>query len=395
MILKKYTLVFMFFISFATLSHSSSIAPNKENINPKHSSDVEMKVPEEVLPSSGKKRKALVEIENVHENQPNISSKRVKSSHNYSGAIVEILEEFGINPDLLWLSSRYVSHREERLNIKKSIKDIPKHLGVVFENIITSFKFILNQNYINNNIIYKDILRRIHELTGQKGNFNDLVIKLERRNLRVLEFTPDFYEVETKVETEEEREARKKHEKILLKKVLEDNQVDHSRVSSLEKFEEESWKGFIRYFSDRKQKIDKREIKRKISRGEIERVFDRLVAPHYEKFESSGTFFYAPKTILWDLKKDGLTNLQRLKIGLAPIGVDGVAMNVHHVTHHQPGYYILITQTFHQKNNQSLYFKSARHYPVEKNIDRSGFEKIKKSIFLKIASIIEETLTNP
>lgn len=80
--------------------------------------------------------------------------------------------------------------------------------------------------------------------------------------------------------------------------------------------------------------------------------------------------------------------MQRLKAGLAPIGVDGKTMNVHHVTHQQPGYYVLLTEEFHQKNNQNLHFKSARHYPIQKNVDRSEFERIKTGIFLKLAKIM-------
>lgn len=52
---------------------------------------------------------------------------------------------------------------------------------------------------------------------------------------------------------------------------------------------------------------------------------------------------------------DGLTNIQRMKNGSAPIGRDGLEINLHHLTQDEPGAMAEVLSSFHAKNNRALH----------------------------------------
>ena len=51
---------------------------------------------------------------------------------------------------------------------------------------------------------------------------------------------------------------------------------------------------------------------------------------------------------------EGLTNLQRMQQGLAPIGPDGQSMQLHHMLQTQDGPIAEVTRTFHQQNYSTI-----------------------------------------
>lgn len=55
---------------------------------------------------------------------------------------------------------------------------------------------------------------------------------------------------------------------------------------------------------------------------------------------------------------DGLTNIQRMKGGNAPIGHDGLEINLHHATQDEPGAVIEILSSYHSKNDRALHIYS-------------------------------------
>jgi RHS repeat-associated protein len=55
---------------------------------------------------------------------------------------------------------------------------------------------------------------------------------------------------------------------------------------------------------------------------------------------------------------DGLTNIQRMKLGNAPIGNDGLEINLHHLTQDEPGSMVEILSSYHSKNDRILHMYS-------------------------------------
>ena len=51
----------------------------------------------------------------------------------------------------------------------------------------------------------------------------------------------------------------------------------------------------------------------------------------------------------------GRTNVQRMEKGLAPIGPDGLEINLHHVTQDEPGPMAELVSTQHQENDRLLH----------------------------------------
>ncbi|UWR01136.1 DUF4150 domain-containing protein (plasmid) [Rhodobacteraceae bacterium S2214] len=55
------------------------------------------------------------------------------------------------------------------------------------------------------------------------------------------------------------------------------------------------------------------------------------------------------------IDEDGLTNIERMADGRAPIGIDGEELNLHHLTQTEPGTLVEMTQTMHQENRRLLH----------------------------------------
>ncbi|EKM0669014.1 RHS domain-containing protein [Cronobacter turicensis] len=55
---------------------------------------------------------------------------------------------------------------------------------------------------------------------------------------------------------------------------------------------------------------------------------------------------------------DGATNIQRMQAGNAPIGHDGLELNLHHLTQDEPGAMVEILSSYHSKNDRILHMYS-------------------------------------
>jgi len=73
--------------------------------------------------------------------------------------------------------------------------------------------------------------------------------------------------------------------------------------------------------------------------------------------------------------KSGLTNMERAKQGLAPIGKDGKPVNIHHVDQTNIGPVKEITATQHQQNYKELHTNIGQS---PSQIDRNDFNKWRK-----------------
>ena len=55
---------------------------------------------------------------------------------------------------------------------------------------------------------------------------------------------------------------------------------------------------------------------------------------------------------------DGLSNIQRMQAGNAPIGKDGLELNLHHLTQDEPGSMVELLSSYHSKNDRILHMYS-------------------------------------
>jgi len=83
--------------------------------------------------------------------------------------------------------------------------------------------------------------------------------------------------------------------------------------------------------------------------------------------QRNSTFFPRAKDAL------GRTNIQRMKQGLAPIGKDGKAIELHHLKQKNDGMIVELTSTEHRANSKVLH-----RYRQESEIDRNAFNKFKQ-----------------
>ncbi len=83
----------------------------------------------------------------------------------------------------------------------------------------------------------------------------------------------------------------------------------------------------------------------------------------------------------------GMTNLERMKNGNAPLSADGKTFDLHHVGQEADATLAILKKSEHQKFTKDL------HVLVDKSkIDRSIFEGQKKKIWKTMATMLEEGL---
>ena len=70
--------------------------------------------------------------------------------------------------------------------------------------------------------------------------------------------------------------------------------------------------------------------------------------------------------------KQGRTNIERMKQGLAPIGNDGKSVNIHHIDQTNDGPVMEIMATEHQKNYRLLHTNTGKY---SSRINRKEFDK--------------------
>ena len=92
----------------------------------------------------------------------------------------------------------------------------------------------------------------------------------------------------------------------------------------------------------------------------------------------NSTFFPHVKDAL------GRSNIQRMKQGLAPIGKDGKAVELHHLKQKDDGLIIELTSKEHNINSKVLH-----QYKKESEINRNAFNKFKKLYWQKRAKDFE------
>lgn len=83
--------------------------------------------------------------------------------------------------------------------------------------------------------------------------------------------------------------------------------------------------------------------------------------------QRNSTFFPHVKDAL------GRSNIERMKLGLAPLGKDGKAVELHHLKQKDNGLIIELTRREH-----NIYSNNLHRYKQESEINRNAFNKFKK-----------------
>lgn len=83
-------------------------------------------------------------------------------------------------------------------------------------------------------------------------------------------------------------------------------------------------------------------------------------------------------------QKSGMTNLELMQSGRAPIGPDGQPINLHHMLQTQDGPIAELTQTFHQQNYSSIHINAGSNLPS--GINRSAFNSWRTQYWMNRAN---------
>jgi len=84
------------------------------------------------------------------------------------------------------------------------------------------------------------------------------------------------------------------------------------------------------------------------------------------------------------VKINGMTNIERMRLGLAPIGKDGKPIELHHLKQKDNGIIVELTSTEHRQNSKILH-----RYETKSQINRQKFNKWKKEYWKQRAKDFE------
>ncbi len=195
-------------------------------------------------------------------------------------------------------------------------------------------------------------------------------------SLNVRHFTADLLVEEEAPETDRERAKRKATQESAFRKLEQERGVSTRDSQLIMEDSQKKWHNFFKYMEIRTQEIDATKTG-KITANEIEDVFKRYLESDYQKVTIDGCdLCYNPDEI--DLARSdilGRKNVQLMKRGLSPIGVDGKPMNVHHLTRRHPGTLVLMTETFHGENSKLLHIRNTQYMRQPGPVDRNEFSQ--------------------
>lgn len=102
-----------------------------------------------------------------------------------------------------------------------------------------------------------------------------------------------------------------------------------------------------------------------------------------------GLIFYCNDSAI-DLKKTdarGRSNLQRMEKGLAPVGTDGLPINLHHMCQRENESIMELSKTMHQANYRVLHINSGSDIPS--GINRMAFGILRRAFWQRRAQILK------
>lgn len=321
-------------------------------------------------------------------------SKRLKSQplHGFNKKMAEQLEALKLNPARVWGFHQILYHGEPALIIAQRYGLSKEEGRVFFEETLKSRHF-LRVEAISSHFLYTNALLASASQINRsfmnkcRETFADSLREAERKFFRQ---PPDNQMIAFKHQERQERQRLNWQSGVFTEE----------RDAQTLALEQEKWQDFFAYFKTRN-------ARQPLKRKEIEETFEKLVAPHYAYFyinkddKEQGIFFYAPDTLspnrLDNFTNPGpRTNIERVQDeGLSPIGADYAEMNIHHLTYHQPGVYVLLSRSFHRDFCQQLHFSVRENYKRPPAPDRRMFTHIKQDhIFPQLGELMEVESTS-
>ncbi|MFL0439938.1 HNH/ENDO VII family nuclease, partial [Enterococcus pernyi] len=113
---------------------------------------------------------------------------------------------------------------------------------------------------------------------------------------------------------------------------------------------------------------------KEVGGGEATNNYSQLREYWKKDVDFKGTKVYQRDSII-DINKidvKGRSNLQRMELGLAPLGPDDNPINLHHMTQRDISSIAEVEQSFHQINSKTIHINSNS---VPSGIDRKSFNK--------------------
>jgi hypothetical protein len=199
----------------------------------------------------------------------------------------------------------------------------------------------------------------------------------------------DAFTEEEREETQEERIERKALERKIFLTMEADQGLAAEDLKDILVEEKVSWHRYFQYFKAKKEAYQLDKTTGKIRRAELEMIFEKNVAKFYQKLiVDQYTLYYHPDLInleRQDTKRR--TNLERMEAELCPIGPDGEEMNFHHLTHHDPGIIVLLSDALHKSESGKLHFPKS-FYRRPGPVDRVSFDRSRKNMIYALLEIM-------
>lgn len=98
----------------------------------------------------------------------------------------------------------------------------------------------------------------------------------------------------------------------------------------------------------------------------------------YRKIHFRGTDFYVAEGTFELAQRDcrGRSNLQRMKQGLAPLGTDGMYVNLHHMIQQESGGIMEVLESVHKKGHKVLHINPSS---IPSGINRKAFAVLRRN----------------
>lgn len=111
----------------------------------------------------------------------------------------------------------------------------------------------------------------------------------------------------------------------------------------------------------------------------------------YRTMSFRGVTFYCDDSEIDPGRKDGRgrTNLARMEQGLAPVGSDGLPMNLHHVLQSEEGPIMELSESVHTAGHKQLHINT---HDIPSGINRSAFNVLKSAYWKRRAAFLKRTV---
>lgn len=126
-----------------------------------------------------------------------------------------------------------------------------------------------------------------------------------------------------------------------------------------------------------------------IAQRELTDYQKTTVAGQYHAMNYRGTTFYCNDDVfdIDAVDSEGRTNLQRMELGIAPLGKDGKAIELHHIAQSgKLGGIVELSSSMHRKNHKALHINTN---DIPSGINRPNFDTLRNAYWKRRAEFIK------